>query len=192
MDAYLADKSPDAYEKQVDRLLASPHYGERWARPWLDFARYADTNGYEKDDRRIAWKYRDWVINALNQDMSFKEFTIEQIGGDMLPHPTQGQLIATGFNRNTLLNEEGGIDPEEFHWYSLIDRVNTTASVWLGLRWAARSATTISSIPSPRATTTAFWLSSTTVSITSAKAEHRQRNRVLELPTPDQAEQARS
>jgi hypothetical protein len=133
IDAFLADKSPNAYEKQVDRLLASPHYGERWARPWLDLARYADTDGYEKDLRRTAWKYRDWVINTLNQDMSFREFTIEQIAGDMLPNPTDAQLIATGFNRNTLMNREGGIDPEEYHWYALLDRVNTTASVWLGI-----------------------------------------------------------
>jgi Protein of unknown function (DUF1553)/Protein of unknown function (DUF1549)/Planctomycete cytochrome C len=132
VDAFVADKNPDAYERLVDRLLASPHYGERWARPWLDLARYADTNGYEKDDRRTAWKYRDWVINALNQDMSFKEFTIEQIAGDMLPNPTKDQLIATGFERNSMLNQEGGIDVEEYRYYSLVDRVNTTAAVWLG------------------------------------------------------------
>jgi mono/diheme cytochrome c family protein len=133
VDAFLADKSPDAYEKVVDRLLASPHYGERWARPWLDLARYADTHGYEKDDRRVAWEYRDWVINALNQDMPFREFTIEQIAGDMLPNPSTNQLTATGFHRNTLLNQEGGIDQEEQRWYTLVDRVNTTASVWLGI-----------------------------------------------------------
>jgi mono/diheme cytochrome c family protein len=133
VDAFLADKSPNAYEKVVERLLASPHYGERWARPWLDLARYADTHGYEKDDRRVAWKYRDWVINALNQDMSFREFTIEQIAGDMLANPGTDQLIATGFHRNTLLNQEGGIDQEEQRWYTLVDRVNTTASVWLGI-----------------------------------------------------------
>ncbi len=133
VDAFLADKSSDAYEKVVDRLLASPHYGERWARPWLDLARYADTHGYEKDDRRVAWKYRHWVINALNQDMSFREFTIEQIAGDMLPNLSTGQLIATGFHRNTLLNQEGGIDQEEQRWYTLVDRANTTASVWLGI-----------------------------------------------------------
>jgi hypothetical protein len=132
VDAYLADKSPNAYEKVVDRLLASPHYGERWARPWLDLARYADTNGYEADFRRTAWKYRDWVIKALNEDMSFREFTIEQIAGDMLPHADNEQKIATGFHRNTMLNEEGGVDREEYRWYSLVDRVNTTASVWLG------------------------------------------------------------
>jgi hypothetical protein len=132
VDAFLADPSPDAYEKVVDRLLASPHYGERWARPWLDLARYADTNGYEKDNRRIAWKYRDWVINALNADMPFREFTVEQIAGDMLPSPTVDQQIASGFHRNTLLNQEGGIDVEEARWETQVDRVNTTAFVWLG------------------------------------------------------------
>ena len=132
VDAFLADKSPNAYEKLVDRLLGSPHYGERWARPWLDLARYADTNGYEADNRRTAWKFRDWVIQALNQDMSFKQFTIEQIAGDMLPSPTLEQKVATGFHRNTMLNQEGGVDREEYHWYALVDRVNTTASVWLG------------------------------------------------------------
>jgi hypothetical protein len=132
VDDFLNDKSADAYEKVVDRLLASPHYGERWARPWLDLARYADSNGYEKDRGRTAWEYRDWVIRALNQDMSFRDFTIDQIAGDMLPHPTQDQLIATGFNRNSMLNQEGGIDVNEYYWYSLVDRVNTTASVWLG------------------------------------------------------------
>ena len=132
VDAFLADASPDAYEKVVDRLLASPHYGERWARPWLDLARYADTNGYEKDRRRSAWMYRDWVIDALNQDLSFRDFTIQQIAGDMLPGATTAQKIATGFHRNTLLNQEGGIDVEEARWETLVDRVNTTASTWLG------------------------------------------------------------
>lgn len=133
VDAFLSDKSPNAYEKLVDRLFGSPRYGERWARHWLDLARYADSNGYEADRRRTAWEYRDWLIRALNQDMSFREFTIEQIAGDMLPNPSQDQLIATGFNRNSMLNQEGGVDPEEYYWYSLVDRTNTTASVWLGL-----------------------------------------------------------
>ena len=132
VDAFLADKSPNAYEKLVDRLLSSPHYGERWARPWLDLSRYGDSNGYEKDNLRTAWEFRDWVINTLNQDMSFKEFTIEQIAGDMLPHPSNAQLIATGFHRNTLLNQEGGVDKEEARFETLVDRVNTTATVWLG------------------------------------------------------------
>ncbi len=132
VDDFLADRSPGVYEQVVDQLLASPHYGERWARPWLDLARYADSNGYEKDNVRTAWKYRDWVIDALNRDLSFKEFTIEQIAGDMLPNPTQDQLVATGFHRNTLLNQEGGVDKEEQRFYTLVDRVNTTADVWLG------------------------------------------------------------
>jgi hypothetical protein len=132
VDAFLADTDPDAYDKVVDRLLASPHYGERWARPWLDLARYADTNGYEKDRRRSAWMYRDWVIDALNQDLSFRDFTVQQMAGDLLPDATTGQKIATGFHRNTLLNQEGGIDVEEARWETLVDRVNTTASTWLG------------------------------------------------------------
>lgn len=132
VEAFEADQSPDAYEKVVARLLASPHYGERWARPWLDLARYADTNGYEKDRRRTAWKYRDWVIDALNRDMPFSEFTVDQMAGDMLKGATIDQRIATGFHRNTLLNQEGGIDVEEARFETLVDRVNTTAFVWLG------------------------------------------------------------
>ena len=124
--------SPDAYEKVVDRLLASPHYGERWARHWLDLARYADTNGYEKDNRRSIWPWRDWVIDALNRDMPFDQFTIEQIAGDLLPNATAAAAIATGFHRNTMTNEEGGVDPEESLYEVLVDRVNTTATVWLG------------------------------------------------------------
>ena len=132
LDAFLADTSPDAYDHVVDRLLASRHYGERWARPWLDLARYADTNGYEKDNRRSIWKYRDWVIDALNADMPFDQFTIEQIAGDMLPDATTAQKIATGFHRNAMTNEEGGVDPAESMYEVLVDRVNTTATVWLG------------------------------------------------------------
>jgi Protein of unknown function (DUF1549)/Protein of unknown function (DUF1553)/Planctomycete cytochrome C len=133
VDQFVDDVSADAYEKMVDRLLASPHYGERWARRWLDLARYADTNGYEKDRTRSIWPYRDWVIKALNADMSFDQFTVEQLAGDLLPNATLEQRIATGFHRNTMLNEEGGIDPMEFRFYSVVDRVNTTATTWLGL-----------------------------------------------------------
>ena len=132
VDAFVGDKSPDAYEKAVDRLLASPHFGERWARPWLDLARYADTNGYEKDNRRDIWKYRDWVIGAFNRDLPFDQFTVEQIAGDMLPDATIEQKIATGFHRNAMTNEEGGVDPEESRYEVLVDRANTTATVWLG------------------------------------------------------------
>ncbi len=132
-DAFAADTAPDAFERVVDHLLAQPQYGERWARRWLDLARYADTNGYEKDRPRSIWPYRDWVINALNADMPFDRFTIEQLAGDLLPHPGQDTLTATGFHRNTMLNEEGGIDPLEFRFYSLVDRVSTTGKAWLGL-----------------------------------------------------------
>ena len=133
VDAFVRDPAPDAYEKVVDRLLASPHYGERWARKWLDLARYADTNGYEKDRPRSIWPYRDWVIKALNDDVPFDQFTIEQLAGDLLPQATLAQRVATGFHRNTMLNEEGGIDPLEFRYYAVVDRVNVTATTWLGL-----------------------------------------------------------
>jgi hypothetical protein len=132
LDAFMADRSGGAYEKVVERLLASPHYGERWARPWLDLARYADTNGHEKDNRRAIWKYRDWVIDALNRDVPFDTFTIEQLAGDMLPNASVEQKIASGFHRNAMTNEEGGVDPEESRYEVLVDRVNTTATVWLG------------------------------------------------------------
>ncbi len=122
-----------AIETLADRLLASPRYGERWARKWLDLARYADTNGYEKDRPRTIWPYRDWVTNALNADKPFDQFTVEQIAGDMLPGSTLDQKIATGFHRNTMLNEEGGIDPNEFRFHAMTDRVATTGATWLGL-----------------------------------------------------------
>jgi hypothetical protein len=132
-DAFLNDNSPDAYEKVVDRLLASPHYGERWARLWLDLARYADSNGYEKDRPRPMWPWRDWVIRALNADLSFRDFTIAQLAGDLLPNANDEQRVATGFHRNTMLNEEGGIDPLEFRFHAMTDRVATTGATWLGL-----------------------------------------------------------
>ena len=134
--AFLADESPDAYEQLVDRLLASPRYGERWARKWLDLARYADTNGYEKDRPRTIWPYRDWVIRSLNDDLPFDQFTIRQIAGDMLPEPGVDDIVATGFHRNTMLNEEGGIDPLEFRYLAIVDRVGTTGTTWLGLTTA--------------------------------------------------------
>ncbi len=133
VEGFVRDDSPQAWERLVDRLLASPRYGERWARRWLDLARYADTNGYEKDRPRSIWPYRDWVITALNSDLPFDQFTVEQLAGDLLPNATTEQRIATGFHRNTMLNEEGGIDPLEFRFNALTDRVATTATVWLGL-----------------------------------------------------------
>jgi Protein of unknown function (DUF1549)/Protein of unknown function (DUF1553)/Planctomycete cytochrome C len=133
IDDFLADTSPDAYQKLVERLLASPHYGERWGRWWLDAARYADTNGYEKDLPRSIWPYRDWVIKAFNSDMPFDQFTIEQLAGDLLPNATLNQHIATGFLRNSMLNQEGGVDPEQFRVEGLIDRVDATGKAFLGL-----------------------------------------------------------
>lgn len=132
-DAFVNDPSSNAYENLVEELLASPHYGERWARRWLDLARYSDTNGYEKDRPRSMYLYRDWVIDALNSGMPFDQFTIEQIAGDMLPEATESQKIATGFHRNTMVNEEGGVDPLEFRFHAMVDRVNTTGTTWLGL-----------------------------------------------------------
>jgi len=132
VDTFVADQRKEAYERLVDRLLASPHYGEKWARLWLDLARYADSHGYEKDPPRSMWPYRDWVINAFNQNMPFDQFTVEQIAGDMLPNATRDQKIASGFNRNTMINTEGGVDPEQSRVETIVDRVNTTATVWLG------------------------------------------------------------
>ena len=128
--AFLQDEGPDAFEKVVDELLSSDHFGEKWASWWLDMARYADTKGYEKDGGRTIWRYRDWVINAFNTDMPFNQFTVEQLAGDLLPDPTDDQRIATAFHRNTMNNDEGGTDDEEFRVASLIDRVNTTYEVW--------------------------------------------------------------
>jgi hypothetical protein len=134
VDEFVHDPSPDAYEKLVDRLLAAPAYGERWARPWLDLARYADSAGYGSDPLRLnIWPWRDWVINALNCNMPFDRFTLEQLAGDLLPHPTEEQLIATAFHRNTMTNTEGGTDDEEWRVASVKDRVNVTVQAWMGL-----------------------------------------------------------
>jgi hypothetical protein len=133
VDAFLTDPSPHAYEKVVDRLLQSPRYGERMALPWLEAARYADTNGYQTDGERFMWRWRDWVIEAINQNMPFDQFTVEQLAGDLLPSPTLEQRIATGFNRNHRGNSEGGVIPEEYAVEYVVDRVDTTFTVWLGL-----------------------------------------------------------
>ncbi len=135
-DDFLNDTSNDAYEKVVDRLLTSAHYGERWAAMWLDLARYGDSQGYQKDRHRDIWQYRDWVIEAFNKDMPFDQFTVEQLAGDLLPNPTVDQRIATAFHRNTNTNDEGGTDDEEFRVVAVIDRVNTTMEVWQGTTMA--------------------------------------------------------
>jgi hypothetical protein len=133
VDAFLADRSPDAYEKVVDKLLASPRYGERMAMVWLDLSRYADTHGYHIDSHRDMWPWRDWLIRAFNNNERFDQFTIEQLAGDLLPEPTQEQKIATGFNRNHMINFEGGAIPEEYLTEYIVDRVETTSTTWLGL-----------------------------------------------------------
>jgi hypothetical protein len=133
VDAFLADHSTKALEKQVERLLESPHYGERWGRFWLDAARYADSDGFEKDKPRFVWAYRDWVINALNRDLPYDRFVIEQLAGDLLPNATQDQRVATGFLRNSMINEEGGIDPEQFRMEAMFDRMDAIGKGILGL-----------------------------------------------------------
>ena len=132
-DAFVTDKSEKAYERVVDRLLESSAFGEHWARMWLDLARYADTKGYEKDRHRNIWIYREWVIDALNRDMPYDQFTTEQLAGDLLPNPTSDQLVATAFHRNTMSNDEGGTDNEEFRVAAVKDRVDSTVQVWMGL-----------------------------------------------------------
>jgi mono/diheme cytochrome c family protein len=133
VDAFIADSSPNAYDKAVDRLLASPHYGERWARHWLDAARYADSDGFEKDKSRQVFFYRDYVINAFNRDLPYNQFVIDQLAGDLLPNATQEQVVATGFLRNSMVNEEGGVDPEQFRMDAMFDRMDAIGKSVLGL-----------------------------------------------------------
>src|SRR5262249_34322977 len=133
IDAFLADKSDNAFAKVIERLLKSPHYGERWGRHWLDAARYADSDGFEKDKSRQVWFYRDYVINALNKDLPYNQFIIEQLAGDLLPNATQDQIVATGFLRNSMINEEGGIDPEQFRMDAMFDRMDAIGKSVLGL-----------------------------------------------------------
>ncbi|HZZ76923.1 MAG TPA: PSD1 and planctomycete cytochrome C domain-containing protein [Gemmataceae bacterium] len=133
VDAFLADQSADAYEQLVERMLKSPHYGEKMALHWLDLARFGDTSGYHMDSTRQMWLWRDWVIDAFNRNMPFDQFTIEQLAGDLLPNATTSQKIASGFNRNTRFNEEGGVDPEEYVIRYNVDRTNTLGQVWLGM-----------------------------------------------------------
>ncbi len=135
-DKYLNDKSDHAYANLVDSLLASPHYGEKWTAMWLDLARYADTKGYERDDSRSIWKYRDWLIHAFNEDKPYDQFLTEQIAGDLMPDATDDQYIATAFHRNTMTNDEGGTDNEEFRTAAVLDRVNTTWQAIMGTTFA--------------------------------------------------------
>ncbi|HZN11029.1 MAG TPA: DUF1549 and DUF1553 domain-containing protein, partial [Blastocatellia bacterium] len=181
-------RSAGAYERLVERLLASPHYGERWARWWLDVARYADSNGYSIDAPRQMWKYRDWVIDALNHDMPFDQFTVEQIAGDMLPDATTAQKIATGFHRNTLMNQEDGVDPDEHRWDNIVDRVATTSTVWLGTTLACAQCHNHKYDPFSQKEFYKFFAfyDSTDYVITGAAHTQRFVEPVLDLPTPEQ------
>jgi len=134
--AFLADPGQVGYERMVDRLLASPQYGEKWARRWLDLARYADSNGFQADQLRDSWAYRDWVIDAFNAGMPFDQFAIEQLAGDLLPGATLSQRIATGFHRTPTCNVEAGVHPESNRVNQVVDRVNTTGTVFLGTTMA--------------------------------------------------------
>ena len=133
VDAFVKDSTPEAYERFVDHLLQSPHWGEHRAHYWLDAARYADTNGIHFDNYREIWAYRDWVINAFNRNVPFDQFTLEQLAGDLLPNPTLDQRVATGFNRCNITTNEGGVIPEEYAVYYTRDRTETVSQVWLGL-----------------------------------------------------------
>ena len=134
--AFIQNSQSTAYEKLIDSLLASPHFGERWASTWMDLARYADTKGYERDDSRSIWRYRDWLIKAFNHDMPYDQFITEQLAGDLLPHPTDDQFVATAFHRNTMTNDEGGTENEEFRTSAVLDRVNTTWEALMGTTFA--------------------------------------------------------
>lgn len=184
---FLSDNSPNAYEKVVDQLLASPHYGERWGRHWLDVARYADSDGYTIDGPRQIWKYRDWVINALNRDIPFDQFAIEQIAGDLLPDATTDQIVATGFHRNTPSNFEGGIDFEQYRVEAVADRVATTGAAFLGLTLGCARCHDHKFDPiSQREFYQLFAYFNNTNEI-SSEAERYDFNRpIMELPTPEE------
>ena len=196
VDAFLADTEPGAYERLVDRLLASPHYGEKWARHWLDLARYADSEGHDQDHAREIWRYRDWVVQAFNDDLPFDRFTVEQIAGDLVPDATPSSRIATGFHRNTMFNREAGVDQEEAHWEVLVDRVGTTGSVWLGSSLACAQCHDHKHDPFSQADFYAFLaffnnadLHRKATHLPNLPPVHHLQEAVLELPTPKQAEQ---
>jgi hypothetical protein len=187
IEAFRADRSANAYERVVDRLLGSPHYGERWGRHWLDAARYADSDGYTLDEPRPIWKYRDWVVQALNRDQPFDEFVIEQIAGDLLPNPTTDQLVATGFHRNTPSNVEGGIDFEQYRNEAVADRVATTGAALLGLTLGCARCHDHKYDPiSQREYYQIFAYFNSTDEITQESERNEFRRPVLELPTPEE------
>jgi mono/diheme cytochrome c family protein len=187
IEAFRADTAPAAYEKVVNRLLASPHYGERWGRHWLDLARYADSDGYTLDEPRPIWRYRDWVVQALNRDQPFDQFVIEQIAGDLLPNPTIDQLIATGFHRNTPINVEGGIDFEQYRNEAVADRVATTGAALLGLTLGCARCHDHKYDPiSQREFYQIFAYFNSTDEITTEAERSDFRRPVLEVPTPEE------
>ena len=188
VEAFVKDKSPDAYEKQVDRLLASPHYGERMAMDWLDVARYADTHGFHIDSHRDMWPWRDWLIKAFNSNMSFDKFTTLQLAGDLLPDAGVEGKIASGFNRNHMINFEGGAIPEEYLVEYVADRAETTSNAWMGLTMGAPDATRISTIPFRTRSITSSSRSSTTLMRRVWMAARAMRSPCLKLPTPAQEE----
>ena len=186
VDSFLADHSPDAYEKRVDQLLKSPHYGERMAMQWLDLARYSDTHGYHIDSLREMWPWRDWVINAFDRNMPFNEFTIEQLAGDLLPDATVQQKIASGFNRNNMINFEGGAIPEEYHVEYVVDRANTTATTWLGLTMGCARCHDHKYDPIKQKDFYRFFAFFNTVPERGLDGYEGNADPVLELPTPEQ------
>ncbi|MDB5387109.1 MAG: hypothetical protein JWM11_2755 [Planctomycetaceae bacterium] len=188
VDAFLADASPDAYEKLVDRLFASPHYGERLALDWLDAARFADSGGYQGDIFRTMWPWRDWVIAAFNRNLPFDQFTIEQLAGDLLPQPTRDQLVASGFHRNHRINDEDGIILEEFRVEYVVDRVETTANVWLGLTLGCSRCHDHKYDPFTQADFYRFYAFFN--SIDESGRGHGNAPPILRLTTPDQEQQA--
>jgi hypothetical protein len=186
VNAFIADKSPDAYEKVVDRLLHSPRYGERMAMNWLDLARYADTHGYHIDSHRDMWHWRDWVINAFNKNEPYDQFTIEQLAGDLLPNPTLDQRIATGFNRNHMINFEGGAIPEEYQNEYVVDRVEATATTWLGLTLGCARCHDHKYDPLSQKDFYRFYAFFNTVNEKGLDGRRGNADPILSLPSPDQ------
>jgi mono/diheme cytochrome c family protein len=189
VDSFIADHSPDAYEKRVAQLLKSPHYGERMTMQWLDLARYSDTHGYHIDSLREMWPWRDWVINAFNRNMPYNEFTIEQLAGDLLPNATVDQKIASGFNRNNMINFEGGAIPEEYHVEYVVDRASTTATTWLGLTMGCARCHDHKYDPIKQKDFYRFFAFFNTVPERGLDGYEGNADPVLQLPTPEQKRQ---
>src|SRR5260370_3924231 len=187
VSAFLADKSPGAYEKVVCRLLQSPHYGEKMAMTWLDLARYSDTHGYQIDSHREMWPWRDWVIQAFNRNMPFNEFGIEQLAGDMLPNATRSQKIASGFNRNHMINFEGGAIPEEYQNEYVIERVETTSVTFLGMTMGCARCHDHKYDPISQRDFYRFYAFFNTIPEKGLDGRKGNAAPMLEIPTPEQA-----